>query len=118
PAAFLAGALPWSLVALARARVTAASAAARWCAVWIAVVLGFFMAGRISLATYVCPAFVPLALLGGRAWTAARAGRGAVLVWGSLAAFTLVVAVTPAWIYAPLVGRLVYPPWWSLAPAL
>jgi 4-amino-4-deoxy-L-arabinose transferase-like glycosyltransferase len=121
PAAFIAGALPWSLVGVAgvlRARPEPAPDGERFCVVWMLVVMGFFMTSRISLATYVCPAFVPLALVAGRAWTDGRAGKGAVAVWGFLAALTLLVAITPASVYAPVVGRLVYRRWWSVALAL
>jgi 4-amino-4-deoxy-L-arabinose transferase-like glycosyltransferase len=125
PLVFVAGALPWSLVRLAAAFAERPAAwlapgrrAERYCDVWMVTVVAFFTASRLSLATYLCPAFPPLALGVARAWTRGGARRTPILVWGELAGAVLVLAVLPVGAYAALAGRLVYGRWWTEALAL
>jgi 4-amino-4-deoxy-L-arabinose transferase-like glycosyltransferase len=120
---FLAGALPWTIAAAAGAwRVGRAWWRAperrteRWCVVWMLVVLGFFSASRLQIATYVAPALPPLAIITARLWPW---GGGTLLrVWGVVAAFALVVAAVPAAVAQPVVERVLYARWWEEAVAV
>jgi 4-amino-4-deoxy-L-arabinose transferase-like glycosyltransferase len=121
----LAGALPWSLVlgaTLAREGAAAwrdpARRVERWLDLWLLVVLGFFSASRLQIATYVCPAFVPLALRAGAAWAEGRAPRWPLVAWAALATLALALVATPQAAYRPLVERLLYERWWTQAQAL
>lgn len=120
----LGGALPWSLVllaALAREGRTRwrdpAARAARYCDLWALVVLGFFSASRLQIPTYVCPAFVPIALRAGRAWAAGPRPRWPLVTWAVAAAVTLAAAAPDA-LFRPLAETVLYRRWWSQASAL
>jgi 4-amino-4-deoxy-L-arabinose transferase-like glycosyltransferase len=124
-AVLLGGALPWSLVlgsAWARGRRAPwrdpARRAERWLGLWLVIVVGFYSLSRASIATYVCPAFVPLALVAGQAWVTGRAGRWPVVAWGVLAALVLALTLLPEAAYGPFVGRVLYRRWWVEAQAL
>jgi len=65
---------PWSVFVLARARASEAPAA-RWrplMAVWVLVVLAFFVTSRSKLEYYALPAFPALAVMVGGGWAARR----------------------------------------------
>jgi 4-amino-4-deoxy-L-arabinose transferase-like glycosyltransferase len=120
----LGGALPWSLVAIAAlgregraAWRDPARRAERWCDLWVLVVLVFFSASRLQIATYVCPAFVPLALRAGCAWTRDRA-RWPLVAWTVGAAVVLGLAALPEAAYRPLVEGILYPRWWHEAETM
>jgi 4-amino-4-deoxy-L-arabinose transferase-like glycosyltransferase len=123
-AALVAGALPWSLV-LARAVVregrawwrAPAARAERWLALWLLVVIAFFSASRAAIVTYVCPAFVPLALLAARSWTSGPSVR-LPLAWTALVVAVLAVAVVPASAFDVLLGGLLHRRWWDDAHAV
>jgi len=116
------GALPWSLVLVAG---LAREGIATWRAqdrrterlldVWTLAVLGFFSLSSVQLVTYICPAFVPLALRAGRLWSEGR-GRGwPILAWATLAVLILVTVATPGPVYDALIGESLYQRWWPQA---
>jgi 4-amino-4-deoxy-L-arabinose transferase-like glycosyltransferase len=126
---FIAGALPWTAVytvALVRGlRQAAVDArpidAARFLALFAAVVLVFFSLSRSKLPAYILPMFPPLALLGGRE-LAARGASAMRVVVGSLGFFAvLIVAVALLLPGMPSMAALAddlfgYLPWmWSAA---
>ena len=119
------GALPWSLVliaGLAREGIAnwraAGHRAERLLDLWMLAVLGFFSLSSVQLATYICPAFVPLALRTGRLWSEGR-GRGwPILAWAALAAVILAAVAAPGHVYEMLVGEGLYSRWWKQAKAI
>jgi len=82
---------------------------------WLLAVLGFFSLSSVQLATYICPAFVPLALRAGRLWFDDRARGWPIVVWAALAALMLAAAAAPGHVYETLVGDGLYPRWWHQA---
>jgi len=121
----LGGAVPWSLVVVAalvhrgrREWRDRGARALRYVDLWALVVLAFFSASRLQIATYVCPAFVPLALRAGAAWFAADRPRWPLVLWTALAGATLAgVALLGAGTHA-LATRVLYARWWTQAAAV
>jgi hypothetical protein len=120
---FLGGALPWTLTVAAggwRAGLAWWRAperrAERWCVLWIVTVLGFFSASRLQIATYVAPAFPPLALLAARLWP--QGGGTMLRVWAVAAACAFILAVLPRDAAQGLLGGVLHARWWDEAEVL
>ena len=120
---FVGGALPWAIAGAVGAWRTGAgwwrrpeARLERWCALWILVVLGFFSASRLQIATYVAPAFPPLAILVARLWPAGA--RAMLRAWGAAAAVVLLLALAPREAAHAVVSRILYPRWWEEAEAV
>jgi len=122
------GALPWSLVLVAGLVREGKAGIATWrlagrrterlLDIWLLAVLGFFSLSSVQLATYICPAFVPLALRAGRLWSEGR-GRGWPLVaWATLAGAILMAVAAPGQFYDAVIGESLYQRWWPQAQAV